>query len=264
MGPRPAHGRSLAAPAPTTLLDGGEMKVTFEPGSNSNSSETFTGTVTELTVERPAAGLRTRPVRGRSGHAGRGPNSTVPLVGGPLRQRPPAPAAGGSRAAPARRRARRRARARPPGRTPSPTATARLSSTTGDGASCGERVVERGDPLPVGLLGACARARGRRRSRPAARTGRARRRAPRRARARPGRGGSAAGPSARGPGRAAGPARRAGPIARARAATPGSPSARPGRAPPARAGASSARMRPSRSASSHSAGRIQSSPAVAA
>ncbi len=62
-------------------------------------------------------------------------------------------------------------------RTPSPTATARLSSTTGERRELGERVVERGDALPVGLLGRAARARGRRRSRPAARTARARRRA---------------------------------------------------------------------------------------
>ena len=44
-------------------------------------------------------------------------------------------AAGGSSAAPARRSARRRARGPPPGRTPSRRATARFSSTTGDGAS---------------------------------------------------------------------------------------------------------------------------------
>ena len=54
------------------------------------------------------------------------------------------------------------------------TATARLSSTTGDGATLRQRVVERGDARPVGLLGACARARGRRRWRPAARSGPAR------------------------------------------------------------------------------------------
>ena len=42
-------------------------------------------------------------------------------------------AAGGSPRARARRAARRRSRARPRARTPSPTATARLSSTTGDG-----------------------------------------------------------------------------------------------------------------------------------
>ena len=53
-----------------------------------------------------------------------------------------------------------------------PSATARLSSITGDGVDPRERLVERGDPDPVGLRGACARARGRRRSRPAARTGR--------------------------------------------------------------------------------------------
>ena len=35
-----------------------------------------------------------------------------------------------------------------------PTATARLSSTTGDGGDLGEPVVERDDPLPVGVLGA--------------------------------------------------------------------------------------------------------------
>ena len=39
-----------------------------------------------------------------------------------------------------------------------PTATARFSSTTGDGVELGERVVERGDPLPVGLAGRCGRA----------------------------------------------------------------------------------------------------------
>ena len=88
-----------------------------------------------------------------------------------------------------RRSARRRARARPPGRTPSrprPRGSARRPATA---TSCGERVVERRDARPVGLLRRCAPARGRRRSRPAARTARARRRAPRRARAPRGRGG---------------------------------------------------------------------------
>ena len=67
---------------------------------------------------RPRARTRRAPRRGgRAARAGRRGRS----------------AAGGSRAAPARRRARRRARARPPGRRPRETATARLSSTTGDG-----------------------------------------------------------------------------------------------------------------------------------
>ena len=109
----------------------------------------------------------------------------------------------------------------------------------------------------------CARARGRRRSPPAARRGRARRRAlgPRRA--------------PRGPRRISSRSQRAAVLieqqdrlaVRRRSgracATPGSPSARPARAPRARPAASPASMRPSRSASSHSAGRIQSSPAVA-
>ena len=136
--------------------------------------------------------------------------------------------------APARRAARRRAPGRPPGRTPSPTATARLSSTTGDGASCGERVVERGDPRPVGL---------RRRARPRVAGGdrglqrvRAERRRPApRARS------SAASPR---PDQQPVPARavlveQQHRLARRadrapRAATPGSPSARPARAPRAR------------------------------
>ena len=79
----------------------------------------------------------------------------------------------------------------------------------------GERVVERGDARPVGLLGgARARVAGGDRGLQRVRA-RARRRAPRRARARRGRGGSAAGPSARGPGRAAAPARPSGRRARA-------------------------------------------------
>ena len=80
-----------------------------------------------------------------------------------------------------------------------------------------------------------------------------RRRAPRRARAPQGRGGSAAGPSARDSDRGAGSARPTDRRARA-AATPGSPSARRGRGLPAPRGASSARIRARRSASSHSAG----------
>ena len=51
------------------------------------------------------------------------------------------------------RPARRRAPAPPRARTPSQTATARLSSTTGEGVTCGERCVERGDARPVGVLG---------------------------------------------------------------------------------------------------------------
>ena len=82
-------------------------------------------------------------------------------------------AAGDSPPGPARRRARRRARAPLPGPNAMPTATARLSSTTGDGASCASAVVEGDDPLPVGVLRPPARGRGRRRSRPAACTGRA-------------------------------------------------------------------------------------------
>ena len=56
------------------------------------------------------------------------------------------------------RSACRRSRGRRPGRTPSPTATARFSSTTGDGATCRELRVERRDARPVGLV-RCARAR---------------------------------------------------------------------------------------------------------
>ena len=111
-------------------------------------------------------------------------------------------------AAPARRAARRRSRGRPRARTAMPTATARLSSTTGDGATCGERGVERGDARPVGRLGAARRAHGRRRSRPAARRDRGAAERLGSAPARRGRGGSAAGPSARGPARAAAPAGR--------------------------------------------------------
>ena len=165
--------------------------------------------------------------------------------------------------APARRRARRRARGPPRARTPSPTATARLSSTTGERRELGERVVERGDPLPVGVLGRARRGRGRRRSRPAARTGRA---APPSRSARSS-AAEAAADQQPVPARAVlveqqdRLARRADP--RARSATPGSPSARPARAPRARAARARRGCGPSRSASSHSAGRIQSSPAVA-
>ena len=141
-------------------------------------------------------------------------------------------------------------------------ATARFSSTTGDGATCAERVVERGDARPVGLLGGAGarvaggdrglqRVRARRAAEPLGALER----------------GQPAADQQLVPARAVlveqqdRLARRA--DARAQRATPGSPSAPPGRAPRARSGTSSARMRPSRSASSHSAGRIQSSPAVA-
>ena len=74
-------------------------------------------------------------------------------------------------------------------RTPSRPRPRGSSSTTGDGASCGERRRRAPRCAPSRSPPACALARGRRRSRPAARTGRARRRASRRARARRGRGG---------------------------------------------------------------------------
>ena len=112
----------------------------------------------------------------------------------------------------------------------------------------GQRVVQRGDPRPVGLLGgARSRVAGGDRGLERVRA-RARRPAPRRARARPGRARSGAGPSARGPGRAAARARRTGRSGRA-TATPGSPSAPPGRAPrappaPARPGCGRAAARP--------------------
>ena len=124
----------------------------------------------------------------------------------------------------------------------------------------GERVVERGDARPVGVVGGRARARDRRRSPPAARTGRARRRASRRAPAPRGRGGSSSWSQRARSCSSSRIGSPVGPDPRARSATPGSPSARPARAPRPRRGTSSARMRPRRSASSHSAGRIQSSP----
>ena len=147
-----------------------------------------------------------------------------------------------------------------PDRTPSTIATARLQLDDRRRHDLGQRVVERGDPRASRSAAARARARGRRRSRPAARTGRARRRAiSARARAPRGRGGSAGDPSARDSDRAAGSARPT--VRRARAARDAwiSISAtRPWTS--GSCGASSARMRPRRSASSHSAGRIQSSP----
>ena len=66
-----------------------------------------------------------------------------------------------------------RRRARPPGRWAKPTATARLSATTGDGQTCDEQVVEADDLVPVGRRPSSAPPRARRRSPPAARTGRA-------------------------------------------------------------------------------------------
>ena len=92
-------------------------------------------------------------------------------------------------------------------------ATARLSSTTGDGVISRERAIEPDDARPVGLLGG-ARAGMAGGDRGLQRVGPERaapvRLAP--ARARRGRGGSGAGPSARGSGRAAGPARPTGPV----------------------------------------------------
>ena len=108
-----------------------------------------------------------------------------------------------------------------------------------------------------------SRARGRRRSPPAARTARRAGRGAARARARRARGRSAAGPSAPGPGRAAAPAPRAGPTrARSRDACSSISATSPWTS--GSSGMSSATMRPSRSASWQSSGRIQSSPAVAA
>ena len=104
-------------------------------------------------------------------------------------------AAGGSAGAPARaaarpplqpgRRAERHRRRRPRG---SARRRAKVRSA--------QTAVERGDAGPVGLLRRVARARGRRRWRPAARTARRRRPAPRRAPAPPARAGSGADPSA--------------------------------------------------------------------
>ena len=136
------------------------------------------------------------------------------------------------------------------------TATARLSSTTGDSVASTSRAVEGGDLHPVGVRDTARPARGRPRSRPAARTARTP-------------------PSAR---RAAERTERvvdqhpvpAGPILveqrdrrpvrcdpRSAAATPGSPSARPARTASGSRGASPHMIRPSRIASSHSAGRVQ-------
>ena len=115
------------------------------------------------------------------------------------------------------------------------TATARLSSTTGDGVTCGERRrrarAMRAQSVSSGVQRARVAGGDRRLQR--VRAARAAELA-RRARARRGRGGSAADPSARGSDRAAGSARPTGRRAPA-SATPGSPSARRGRGPRARA-----------------------------
>ena len=130
-------------------------------------------------------------------------------------------------------RARRRAQSPAAGPNAIASATARLSSTTGDGVTSPSASYSADDARPVGLAPRSARARDRRRSRPAGRRGRARRRAPRRAPAPPGRGGSAVGPSAQRSCSSSRIGSPVGPRARARA-RPGSPSARPGHAPRAR------------------------------
>ena len=168
-------------------------------------------------------------------------------------------AAGGSRAAPVRRPGRRPAPAPAAGPSAIETATARFSSTTGDGVSAASRPYSGGDRRPVGVLVARPPGRGRRRSRPGGRTGRlARDRVP-------GprcRGGSAAGSSGPGSGRRAAPARRRGRCGPAmREAWNSSSAASP--CTSGSSGISPASTRASRSASSQRAGRTRSSPAVA-
>ena len=142
-------------------------------------------------------------------------------------------------------------------------ATARLSSTTGDGATLRERGVERGDARPVGVA---RRVRARAWQAAIAACSAYGPRAPPSASARVERGQAAADQQLV-PARAVlveqqdRLARRADARARAREAWISISATRP--CTSGSSGASSARMRPRRSASSHSAGRIQSSPAVA-
>ena len=94
-------------------------------------------------------------------------------------------------------------------------ATARLSSTTGDGVSCASASYSAA--IRTQSVSAAVRARAWQAAIAACRPYGPRPRAPRRVRSARGRGGSAGGPSGGGPGRAAGSARRRGPVAGARA-----------------------------------------------